>query len=106
MGDSSKSNFYAKSKLQVYGWRTILVEFLCCMVVVTWYLLFLAERITLRALTRLEKLAPQDDTLSRYGRATNVLFHGEGSYAPSRTNSHNRNLHIEMSVVRRIGRIS
>lgn len=105
MGDSSKSNFYAKSKLQVSGWSTILVEFLCGMVVVIWYFLFLAERITLRALTRLEKLAPQDDNLSRHGRANNVLFHGEGSYTPSRTNSYNRNLNVDMSAVRRIGRI-
>lgn len=80
MGDSSKSNFYAQSQLQGYGWRAILVEFLYGMVVIAWNLLCFAERITLKGLSRLEKVAPHNDDLSLYGRANKVLSQDERPY--------------------------
>lgn len=52
-----ESNIYSQSQLRAYGWRAFCVEFLCGIVAIAWYLLALAETITLRGLTRLEKAA-------------------------------------------------
>ena len=64
VGKSSKSNFHSQSQLQAYGWRAFFVEFLCGMVAIAWYLLFLAERAMLRGLTQLEEMLPLDLTTS------------------------------------------
>jgi hypothetical protein len=77
---SNESNTYSRSQVQAYGWRAFLLEFLCGMIAITWYLLFLAERIILRWLTRLEKLVtPPSDDPPVYGNAQNVLAQEERS---------------------------
>ena len=85
VGKSSKSNFYSQSQLQAYGWRACFVEFLCGMVAIAWYLLFLAERAMLRGLTQLEEIAAaRPDHVSGIGRGSNALFQDEGSYSELR----------------------
>jgi hypothetical protein len=76
---SSQSHFPSHTQLQAYGWRAFCIEFLCGIVAITWYLLFLAEKTTLRGLTRLERFAsPPPEDLSGYGRVSNVLLQDEG----------------------------
>lgn len=85
MALSSKANLYSRSRLQEYGWRVFVAEFLCGLVAIPWYLLFLAERTALRGLTRLEKCAAfRPDNLASIGTACNVLFQDEGSYSELR----------------------
>lgn len=77
---SDPSNFYVPSQLHAYGWRAFCVEFLCGTLAVVWYLLSLAEGITLRGLTRLEKLAaPPADDFPEYGGPRNSPFYDEHS---------------------------
>ena len=74
---SNKPDSYC-SQLQAYGWRAFCVEFLCGAFALTWYLLSVAERNTLRGLTQLEKLAsPPSDDLPEYGGEQNCLFQEE-----------------------------
>jgi hypothetical protein len=81
----SKSTFYGQSQLQAYGWRAFCVESLCGVIAIVWYLFFLAERTTLRMLTRLEKLASHRvGDLSPIERACNDLLQDEGSCSDPR----------------------
>ena len=76
---SSKSHFHSQSELQAYGWRTFCVELMCGMVAIAWYLLSLAEKTTLRGLTRLEQFAASGSgDISDNEKASNVLFQDEG----------------------------
>jgi hypothetical protein len=64
---SNNSDLYSQSKLQAYGWRVFCVELLYGVLAVAWYMLSLAERAALGALTRLERLAvPPSDDLPRF----------------------------------------
>ena len=79
MAASSQSDFSLQPNLQSYGWQAFSVEFLCGIVVIMWYLLYLAEKTTLRGLNRLETSATSlPDNPSGYERVTNVLFQDEG----------------------------
>lgn len=77
---SNQSNSSSRPQLHAYGWRAFCVEFLCGAFALTWYLLSVAERNTLRGLTQLEKLAASpSDELPEYGGAQNSLFQEEQS---------------------------
>jgi hypothetical protein len=79
MAASSQSDFSLQPNLQSYGWQAFCVEFLCGIIVVMWYLLYLAEKTTLRGLNRLETFATsRPDSPSGYERVTNILFQDEG----------------------------
>jgi hypothetical protein len=54
---AASSNLYSQSQLQAYGWRAFCIEYLCGIVAIAWYAVFLVERVTLAILTRLEGLA-------------------------------------------------
>jgi hypothetical protein len=54
---AASSNRYSQSQLRGYGWRAFGINFLCGIVAIAWYAVFLVERVTLAALTRLEGLA-------------------------------------------------
>lgn len=72
---SNQSSFYLGSQMQACGWRAFCIEFICGSLAVLWYLLYLAEGITLRRLSQLEKLAaPPADSLPGYGGARNIPF--------------------------------
>jgi hypothetical protein len=76
----NESNTYSRSQVQAYGWRAFFLEFLCGMIAIAWYVIFLAERTMLRWLARLEKpAAPRSDDLPGNGGAQNVLSHDETS---------------------------
>ena len=74
----SKTNPYSHSERQEYGWRAFCFELLCGMAAIVWYVLFLAERTTLRALTWLEEIAASrpNNNLQRE-RGSHVLFQGK-----------------------------
>lgn len=79
MATSTKTTFHSYTGLQEYGWRAFCIELLYGIIVITWYLLFLAEKTMLRGLTRLETFSTSPrDSPSGYERATNVLFQDEG----------------------------
>jgi len=54
---TTSSGVYSQSQAQRYGWLAFCIEFLCGLVAIIWYAIFLAERITLALLTRLEEIA-------------------------------------------------
>jgi hypothetical protein len=77
---SSKFTFYSQSQLYVHGWRAFLIDFLCGVIAITWYLLARAEKITLCGLTRLEKIAARPSGyFPIYRNASKILLHGDES---------------------------
>lgn len=69
MATLSNPTLYSDSRLHAYGWRTFCIELLCGVVLILWYVLYLAETITLQGVTRLEKFAtsPPSDPVNRSG---------------------------------------
>jgi hypothetical protein len=54
---SNESGFQVQSRLAPYGWRAFLIEFLCGLLYVMWFMLMLAESTALKGIKRLENLA-------------------------------------------------
>jgi hypothetical protein len=70
----SNPTLYNDSRLQAYGWCTFCIELLCGVVLMLWYVLYLAETMTLQGVTRLEKFAasPLSDPVDRSGESSSA----------------------------------
>jgi hypothetical protein len=75
MATASRSILYRGSKLQLYGWRTFCIEFLYGLFVILWYVLYLAEKITLLGVTRLDSFTTYaDGAPDGYQRESSALL--------------------------------
>jgi hypothetical protein len=75
--ESHSLNSPSQSQTAASEWRVFLVDFLCGLVAVLWYILYLAEKVAYQGLARLERLAASSsDRRNPYQRARNDLSLG------------------------------
>lgn len=91
-GTANSTGQFPKSQTNPCQWRAFLLESLCGILTIAWYLFALAERFTFRALTRLTKFADafSDDPSKGAGEFSVLFDEAESSFELEyeRTNSY------------------